>query len=347
MECYVPDISLRKDPLLDDSTAERDGWLIIDTTIATILDMEYKDSKGTWEKICPEVTKILFYSFSILDMSVWQEGLWRKFPNIQSFAVCPEAESEYFTVDGVLFKDVATGVELVSFPPTRIGKYAIPVGVTGIDWQAFSHAQISDLVFPNSLRYIADGAFFQCHKIERIHIPDSVSRIGEDGWANAFVECKGLSHITVDPNNDAFYSENGVLYRRDGLLLCYPSSLEGPFTVPGNCFGFAHNSFYGSKITELIFPEKEAFYYIGTCALAHCDNLRAINLPQGVGALGFFAFHNCKNLTDVFVNNPDFNFRVTEGYGPFDGCPKIRIHGYPESTAEQYAGDKKLPWEVI
>lgn len=70
----------------------------------------------------------------------------------------------YFTIDGVLFRRIASGQELVSYPyfNQTTTAYVVPEGTTKIANNAFLRNQvIKSVTFPSSLQVIGDKAFFQ------------------------------------------------------------------------------------------------------------------------------------------------------------------------------------------
>ena len=72
-------------------------------------------------------------------------------------------------------------------------------------------------------------------------------------------------------------------------------------------------------------------------------NLAAVTLPDGLEAVGWFAFYGCTGLMDVTVPAS-----VTSiGYAVFDGCERITIIGRAESYAAQYAKSYGLPFVAI
>lgn len=152
----------------------------------------------------------------------------------------------------------------------------------------------SRIILSKGIETICRDAFSEC-AIEEIYIPSTVSVI-ED---LAFSDCPELKKIVVEPQNDNYMSENGVLYSKDrSELICCP---EGVFSA-GECYYVADgvkivrpgafsggqcndiciifpNSlskvlgsafyFYDSTVDWIILPDKvsiedEVFYYIDT-----------------------------------------------------------------------------------
>lgn len=71
---------------------------------------------------------------------------------------------------------------------------------------------------------IAPQAFFGCETLTAVHIPASVSLIGN----LAFAQCKNLAYISVNEENSAYRDVSGVLYSADmSVLILYPPRRAG------------------------------------------------------------------------------------------------------------------------
>lgn len=134
--------------------------------------------------------------------------------------------------------------------------------VLSIGKEAFSETVITALSFPDTLQKIGRKAFFHSTVPEEIFIPASVTNIEE----YAFSYLNGLYTVTVDPENPAYLSEEGVLYSKDqSTLWVYPhEKRDTAFTVPQRvdllfCTCFSGNPY----LTEVTFsnPETKAMTY--------------------------------------------------------------------------------------
>ena len=69
----------------------------------------------------------------------------------------------------------------------------------------------------------------------------------------------------------------------------------------------------------------------------------AVTLPDGMEAVGWFAFYGCTMLLDVTIPAS-----VTSiGYAVFDGCEHVTIIGTKDSYAAQYAKSYGLPFVSV
>ena len=76
---------------------------------------------------------------------------------------------------------------------------------------------------------IGDWAFYECTKLTRVTIPDSVTGIG---YA-AFSKCGSLKNIDVGEGNTEYLSEDGVLFDKNKtVLIHFPAGKGGHYTIP-------------------------------------------------------------------------------------------------------------------
>jgi len=116
---------------------------------------------------------------------------------------------------------------------------------------------------------------------------------------NAF-SCSDLTSIMVATGNTAFYSEDGVLFQME-------PDREGPAKI---LFRYPP----GKKEANYIIPD--GVLAIGEYAFAECIGLTAVSIPDSVKIIGNDAFHGCTRLT--VVNIPDSVEII--GDGAFQDC---------------------------
>lgn len=152
-----------------------------------------------------------------------------------------------------------------------------------------------DIVIPGQLNgmtvaAIADGAFIGAWGLSSVHIPATVTNVG----AFAFAYCPSLVSITVDSENPAFQSLDGVLFSLDGTVLVqYPVGRGGVYTLPEGVETIAAGAFAGADgLTTVIVPASATA--IGDSAFAACANLAAVYFRGNAPTIG----------EDVFDKNP-------------------------------------------
>ena len=181
-------------------------------------------------------------------------------------------------------RDTFSSVKIID-KVTTIGSYAfdshskltsitIPNSVISIGERALGWTPLTSITIPNSVTNIGANAFATT-KITSINIPKYVTNIG----VTPFYQCSELSAIEVDKDNLYYTSIDGVLYDKAvSILLEYPNNKSGDFVVPATVVTISEQSFDGGSL-----------------------GLNSITLPASVSNIGFWAFTNCTNLTNVTV----------------------------------------------
>jgi len=109
---------------------------------------------------------------------------------------------------------------------------------------------------------IGYDAFYNCHSLTSINIPDGVTSIGYD----AFYNCHSLTSINIP---------------------------DGVTSIGNNAFYNCHS------LTSINIPD--GVTSIGNNAFQNCYSLTAVNIPDGVASIGVSVFRNCYSLTAVNI----------------------------------------------
>lgn len=117
----------------------------------------------------------------------------------------------------------------------------------------------ADLVLPEGITAIPDGAFRESEKLRSIVIPDSVTYIGQ-----AFGECKNLRKVIMGKN---------VAYVGEYVF--------------GGC----------SNLVEVVLSEN--LQEINWNMFSGCSSLTSITIPESVTAINTGAFWGCNNLQEI------------------------------------------------
>lgn len=292
--------------------------------------------------------KVRFVVLAYTDVPFWDLGhvIVAKYPNTTDFEVW--GEDGYVTVDGIVYslayRDSSHTIMLLSCPPGKKGHCQIPEGVTYICSQAFYGTKISSVTIPETVRSLDMGAFECCDKLTDIRIPRSVECIGDQEYANPFINCKKLESITVDINNRHYYSWGGLLFHRYGDLLCFPAGRRGQAVIPNSCWYMEHFAFAGCRhVPSLELPR--SINRIDGCVFTNAYGLESIVLPVSVNKIGEEAFNECRKLSHVYFFAPKVEF---EDDNIFRKCrKKLCLHGLPGSGVEEYAKRNGFCFEQI
>ena len=82
----------------------------------------------------------------------------------------------------------------------------------------------------------------------------------------------------------------------------------------------------GGSITEIPTSCFDGVRAIASYALADCDGITNITIPNGVNSIGPSAFNSCSNLESVVMGNSITNI----AYSAFDWCQKLAMVYLPE-----------------
>ena len=140
-------------------------------------------------------------------------------------------------------------------------------------------------------------AFWRCTSLTSVSIGTNITNINEV----AFLECPNLTAFTVDPNNPAYSSANGVLFdKAQTTLLKYPNALGASYAVPDNVTGIGVYAFLDCNLTNVTIGASVTS--IGAAAF-ESTSLTGVTLPYRVTSIGDFAFLSCPLANVVMSTN--------------------------------------------
>lgn len=161
----------------------------------------------------------------------------------------------------------------------------LPDTLTKLDSGAFKYSGIKYIDIPDSVTYLGCEAMTACKRLKTINIGKGVSIIDESAiWSSS------LERINVDPENENFTSENGVLFNKDKTeLILYPDNKsEETYRIPANV-----------KTIKL-------------GAIMHAKNLQKIYVGSGVEIIEECNFYES-------VEDPEVEFRNETKYEIYYG----------------------------
>lgn len=143
----------------------------------------------------------------------------------------------------------------------NLASVSLPDSLKRIDDYAFAGSSLASIYLPSKLTYIGAGAFYATN-LTSVNIPASVSSIGksERGIDHFSFDTDTLSSITVEPGNQNYEAQNGVLYTKGKTeLVFFPRQNQlSSYTIP-------------STVREPVYLDN--FYY--------CNNLKSITVAAG------------------------------------------------------------------
>jgi len=176
---------------------------------------------------------------------------------------------------------------------------------------------LKEVMLPEGLEAIGEGAFGNCSSLERINFPSTLIKIG----TYAFYVCLSLKEVQLPERLEEIGSRafrNCVSLER----INFPSSL----IKIGTC------AFYECQsLKEVALPEglKEIWFRafwdcvsleridctstlikIGTCAFYECQSLSKVKLAGGIVTIEANAFQNCRSLEGIMMPSKAFVLKV-------------------------------------
>ncbi len=241
-----------------------------------------------------EVLESLTIPKGVKDLDV---GTFVECPNLREIIVDKD-NTDYTSVDGALLSKDCT--ELICVPNIS-GTYIVP----------------------DTVEYIENSALYNCSKMNRLEIPESVTEIGDV----SFECCTNLEYINVSIDNKSYTSIDGVLFNKACTeLVRFPANRQGAYTVPTGVESIGDDAFSNcTKLTDITLPDSVT--KLGWGAFYNCASLKSMVIPEGVTDIDIMVFSDCTSLESVTI--PD---GVTHlGKAAFFGCSSLKEIDLPES----------------
>ena len=174
---------------------------------------------------------------------------------------------------------------------------------------------------------IGERAFSSCTRLEEVTLGSTVSDIG----GGAFSGCPKLRSITVEPGNENYSSNNGLLLKGEGDLVS-ASGTATSINVPSGVTNILHDAFADyTTLTSVTLPS--GLTTIGEAAFSNATRLATATIPDGVGTIGTRAFYGT-DLKTVCVESPDYIDSLRT---------KISGSGYNTTGVSFFAPSEALP----
>ena len=188
--------------------------------------------------------------------------------------------------------------------------------VTSIGNWAFYATSVTNVLIPDSVTNIGDGAFFDCQSLTNVTIGNSVTSIGD--WTFAF--CPSLMSICCRGNapslggENVFYGNLATIYYLSGATGWeptfggHPAVLWNPavpynYTINGNTVTISEYTGTNGVVTIPTTIDFLPVTSIGDYAFYYNGGLVSVTIPSGVISIGDGAFLNCFGLVNATIPN--------------------------------------------
>lgn len=180
--------------------------------------------------------------------------------------------------------------------------------------------------------YLGSFAFGSCNKLTTSDIPSSVINLGANPYGDI-----AFGQITLDPENETFVYENGMLFNHSKTVLYYYSPENTPengvVVIPESVTEIKAGAFAGAtNIKSVTLPAKVKT--VPDYAFYGCTNLETVTIESGITSIGAHAFDGCSKLNNVTVPAT----ATTIGDYAFANCTTLSSFTFASETATYVLG---------
>ena len=180
------------------------------------------------------------------------------------------------------------------------------------------HGPGGDVVIPQGVTAIADGAFRRNPHLTTVEIPDTVTAIGE----GAFAGCVNLTAVIIP--------ETVTEIPKFTFSGCEKLA---EVNLPRGITAIRAEAFYQcAALTRLAIPDTVT--YIGRNAFSGCKSLTGLIIPTGVTSLFMHTVDDCGKLVALSMNPPKANWGIV-----LTGEDKISLYAYAAKAGSDNISD--------
>ena len=232
-----------------------------------------------------------------------------------------------FKVDGIYYNktsDTTVAVTNGESPYDNPGDYSgdifihefveyegITYSVTSIGDYAFYYCHdLTSVNIPNGVTSIGEHVFYGCSDLTSVTIPNSVTSIGD--WS--FYNCEKLTSANI-PNSVTSIGES-AFFRCTSLPVIDNIRYAGTYLVEA------------TDKTLSTYTIKAGTRFIGQSAFSECSALNSVIIPNSVISIKKNAFYRCSALASVTIGN-----NVTSiGDNSFESCTRLKSITIPNNV---------------
>ena len=202
----------------------------------------------------------------------------------------------------------------------------LPDTLKYIEKDAFSNcASLREIIIPSGVISIGDYCFYNCSNLIEIEIPKKINFIGKAILLN----CESISKISIpfigSQYNDEEYTNLGYFFNDWSNNIYIPISLKEVVLTWGQ--RIEDGAFANCQYIETI-TMTPSIISIGESAFSNCESLKEIIIPINVLNIGNSAFENCIALTNIIISETV----LTIGDNAFSNCQALKEIFIPNSV---------------
>lgn len=133
----------------------------------------------------------------------------------------------------------------------KIPELVLPDSVIEIMNGAFSGMKsIQELKLPKSLEYICYGSFYSCKSLKKVIYPKECKEVFEEGLRG----CRNLTEFVIPSNNPYMKSKDGIIYNKQGTKVLRVAPTKKEVILEPGVTSIAKGAFVYSKAQSLTIP---------------------------------------------------------------------------------------------
>lgn len=185
--------------------------------------------------------------------------------------------------------------------------------VTHLGSELFANRNdIETIIVPDGVAVIEQYVFFKCKHLKTLFLPKTLKRIGE----GAFGAAHSLTDIVIEGDNDTFVVSQGCIFSKDmRWIYACPGGYKGDFHLPNETISVGKKAFWFCENIKFI-DLGDGIRFINNDAFGSCTVLDTIIVPKTIEKIGDYAFNGCKDLRIIaYTGTPEEWAKVQKGLG--------------------------------
>lgn len=201
-----------------------------------------------------------------------------------------------------------------------------PSQCSTIDALAFSDTGITSFTFPNSVKIVRKGVFYNCKSLETVTIGSSMASFGiEVGKGRGTFEgCDAIGEVVVDSLSHwmgidfGFGSCNPLSNGAELYIGASKLTSIGSANIESGITSVKPFAFIGCSSISSVDFTMTSIGEIGAESFSVCGNLQQVTFTNGITAIGRASFSNC-GVTSISIPSSV----TTVGEFMFNGCDSL------------------------